>query len=99
LKQKTKEIVKTATCCFRVCQEACLCNAPIIFQHINARKVASIQGDTEFHALPESIIPFKKKLLHRYNNFQQESTKATKNDDFFLLVDSGFFHCTQIISQ
>jgi hypothetical protein len=61
--------------------------------------VAGIQGDREFHALPKSIVAFFKKLLHRYNKFQQESTKATKNADFFVLVDSGFFHCTQIISQ
>ncbi len=98
MKQKTKEIVKTATC-FRVCQEACLCNARIIFQQINARKVASIQGDREFHALPKSIVAFFKKLLHRHNKFKKETTKATKNAHFFVLVDSGFFHCTQIISQ
>ena len=97
MKQKTKEIVKTATC-FRVWQEAGLCNARIIFQHINARKVASIQGDREFHTLPKSIVAFFEKLLHRHNKFKKGITKATKNADFFALVDSGFFHCTQIIS-
>ena len=86
MKQKTKEIVKIATC-FRVCQEACLCNARTIFQHINARKVASIQGDREFHALPKSIVPFLKKFSHRTNKFKKETTKATKNADFFVLVD------------
>jgi hypothetical protein len=85
--------------CFRVCQEACLCNARIIFQHMNARKIASIQGDREFHALSESIVAFFKKVLHRNNKFKEGTTKATKNADFFVLVNSRFFHCTQIISQ
>jgi hypothetical protein len=90
LKQKTKEIVNVATC-LGVCQEACLCNARTIFQHINARKVASIQGDREFHALPKSIVAFFKKLLHRNNKFKKETTKATKNADFFVFVKSRFF--------
>ena len=90
MKQKTKEIVKIATC-LGVCQEACLCNARTIFQHINARKVASIQGEREFHALPKSRVAFFKKLLHRHNKVKKETTKATKNDDFFVLVKSRFF--------
>jgi len=40
----------------RACQQARLCNARIIFQHINARKAASIQGDRRFQALSKSVV-------------------------------------------
>jgi hypothetical protein len=62
-----------------------MCNARIIFQHINTKTLTNVQDGREFQALSESVVAFFQKHFCTEVIISKQSQKATKTADFWYL--------------